>query len=222
MRKPAATQVATAPTAAQAENAAHADARDIPAVLAGVLVAARPAEARKPRRTATEGIARVAKATELHRCRCSQLVLESGEWTGCEKMVKGTFAPGHDAKAASLLVRAATEGDGTIFDEAAGVWRHVTEIFEGTKLGQKIAARLGDAEAVARQTAEVHADKTGVTGTETESLDAELAKKPGKTLMVIQHRRAGAYAGKTTETSEVADLAWEEVVHPADKATAGV
>lgn len=223
MRAISGTQTATARTARQSQNAAWGKA-EIPAVLAGVLMVARPAEVAKPKVAKTERTPRVAKAAELHRCRCSQLVLESGEWTGCEKMVKGTFAPGHDAKAASLVVRGAQEASddpevgGKVYDEATQCWRNPLEIFEGTKLGQKIAAKLGQAEAVAKQTREVYADKTGASeAAETESLDAELAEKPGKVAKVQQHRRAGAYAGNTTETSEVADLAWEDEVHPADR-----
>lgn len=222
-RQPAATQTATAPAARESQVMAYAAARDIPAVLAGVTIAARPTTPRKPRAAAT-GTTRTRKVAELHRCRCSQLVMESGEWTGCEAMVRGIFAPGHDAKAASMLVRAAKEnsGDpevgGLVFDEAASVWRNPTEIFAGTKLGQKIAAKLGQEEAVAKQAAETFAQATGASeAAPTESTDAELAKKPAKTAKVVQHRRQGAYAGETTETSEIADLAWEDVVHPADR-----
>ena len=223
MRTIAGTQSATARTAHQSQNAAWGK-DEIPAVLAGVLVAARPAEKAKPKPTAAPKTPRTRKVAELHRCRCSQLVMESGEWTGCEAMVKGMFAPGHDAKAASMLVRAALEnsGDpevgGLVFDEAARVWRNPLEIFEGTKLGQKIAAKLGQAEAVAKQAAATFSHATGASeAAPTESTDAELAAKPGKVAKVVQHRRQEAYAGNTTETSEVADLAWEDIVHPADR-----
>lgn len=223
MRAIAGTQSATARTARESLLVAFATKSEVPTVLARVLTAARPVEPAKPKAAAT-GATRTRKVTELHRCRCSQLVLESGEWTGCEAMVKGTFAPGHDAKAASLVVRGAKEnsGDpevgGLVFDEAASVWRNPLEIFADTKLGQKIAAKLGQAEAVAKQAAATFAQATKASeAAPTESTDAELAAKPGKTTKVTQHRRAGAYAGNTTETSEVADLAWEDAVHPADR-----
>jgi hypothetical protein len=212
MRSIAGTQTATARTARQSQNAAWGKA-EIPAVLAGVLVAARPAEVAKPKATPT-GATRTRKVAELHRCRCSELVLESGEWTGCESMVKGTFAPGHDAKAASLVVRGALEASddpevgGKVYDEAAQCWRSPLEIFEGTKLGQKVAARLGQAEAKQKQAAEIFSHATGASeAAETESMEAEKAAKPGKVVQVVQHRRAGATAGMlTTNEPTGADL----------------
>ena len=216
--------VGTGRTAAESLAAAFGNA-PVPATLAAITVPARPAEPKKAR-TAPQ-TTRAPKAAVLHRCRCSELVMETGEWTGCEAMVKGTFAPGHDAKAASLVVRAALEASddpetgGKVYDEAAQVWRSPLEIFAGTKLGQKVAAKLGQAEAKARQAAATFSHATGASETApTEATDAEKATKPGRTLMVVQHRRQGAYAGRDTETSEVADLAWEEITHPADRAPA--
>lgn len=209
---------ATASTAAHSLAAAFAGRSAVPAVLTDKLVVPRPAEAKKTRKPAAEGTTtRTRKVAELHRCRCSQLVREDGDWTGCESLVKGTYAPGHDAKLASLLVAAGQAGE-EVWDEAAGVWLAPEQAVPAdTKLGQKVRARLGDAKAVARQNAEVLADKTRVTGDETESTDAELAKKPARVAKVTQHRREGAYAGRTTETSDVADLAWDELAHPADQ-----
>lgn len=184
--QPAATQVATARTARESLVIAFASKSEVPAVLAGVTVAAEVAKPKKVRNTQA-GEARKAKVAELHRCRCSQLVMESGEWTGCEAMVKGTFAPGHDAKAASLVVRAALEnsGDpevgGMVYDEAAQCWRYPTEIFADTKLGQKVAAKIGQTEAKEKQARVIFAQATGASElTERESTPSELAKVGGE------------------------------------------
>jgi hypothetical protein len=47
---------------------------------------------------------------EATRCECSRFELEDGQTTGCKAETKRLFAPGHDAKLKSFLIRAGAAG----------------------------------------------------------------------------------------------------------------
>ncbi|MBL3665644.1 hypothetical protein JL475_06435 [Streptomyces sp. M2CJ-2] len=49
-------------------------------------------------------------ADEPTRCTCSQFATEDGRTTGCTAETKRLFAPGHDAKLKSFLIKAGAEG----------------------------------------------------------------------------------------------------------------
>ncbi|MFC7825621.1 hypothetical protein [Streptomyces sp. NPDC057375] len=56
--------------------------------------------------------AKTATATaEPTRCECSRYELEDGRTTGCQAETKRLFAPGHDAKLKSFLIRAGAAGE---------------------------------------------------------------------------------------------------------------
>lgn len=86
----------------------------VPVVPAAALVPAQPAPAK-----------RKAASKETYPCRCGQFVGRDGERTGCQARTARTFAPGHDAKAKGLFLRAALSGD-LVRDEATG------RTYEGT------------------------------------------------------------------------------------------
>jgi hypothetical protein len=51
------------------------------------------------------------KTAEPTRCECSRYELEDGRTTGCTAETKRLFAPGHDAKLKSFLIRAGAAGE---------------------------------------------------------------------------------------------------------------
>ncbi|MEU9589855.1 hypothetical protein AB0D84_09000 [Streptomyces sp. NPDC048193] len=60
--------------------------------------------------TTTAKTAQAATA-EPTRCECSRYELEGGQTTGCKAETKRLFAPGHDAKLKSFLIRAGAAGE---------------------------------------------------------------------------------------------------------------
>lgn len=47
---------------------------------------------------------------DLHACTCSQFATADGQTTGCTATTKRLFAPGHDAKLKSFLIRMGADG----------------------------------------------------------------------------------------------------------------
>lgn len=98
-------------------------------------------------------------------CTCSQFATEDGRTTGCEAETKRLFAPGHDAKLKSFLIRMGAEGTEVIrtvdgIASPADASTHAAKFAFGHMVAAGITRAEGKAAAKAERAAKKAAPKT--------------------------------------------------------------
>ena len=130
------------------------------------------------------------------KCRCSAVVTESGETTGCTRTTTRTFAPGHDAKLKSLLGAALANGemvtvttDGNAAEmsplEAAGLMGNFGQMV--VAVAEKIRAK--------RERAANHKAKLAANAAKREAERAAKAEKKAaaKVVLPVQKAKVGRW-----------------------------
>ncbi|MFI1184772.1 hypothetical protein [Streptomyces californicus] len=98
-------------------------------------------------------------------CTCSQFTTEDGRTTGCAAETKRLFAPGHDAKLKSFLIRMGAEGTEVIrtvdgIASPADASTHAAKFAFGHMVAAGITRAEGKAAAKAERAAKKTAPKT--------------------------------------------------------------
>ncbi|MFF6858485.1 hypothetical protein ACFY9H_24290 [Streptomyces bacillaris] len=106
-----------------------------------------------------------ATQTEPTACTCSQFATEDGRTTGCTAETKRLFAPGHDAKLKSFLIRMGAEGTEVIrtvdgIASPADASTHAAKFAFGHMVAAGITRAEGKAAAKAERAAKKAAPKT--------------------------------------------------------------